>query len=63
VNLASRITGAARRGSVLADEAAKEAAGEGFHYSYAGERRLKGIDSAIRLFRVRSEPKDNARGA
>jgi len=63
VNLASRITGAARRGSVLADEAAKEAAGEGFHYSYAGEKRLKGIDSAVRLFRVRSEPKDNARGA
>jgi adenylate cyclase len=63
VNLASRITGVARRGSVLADEAAKDAAGEGFHYSYAGEKRLKGIDSAVRLFRVRSEPKDSTQGA
>ena len=46
VNLASRITGVARPGSVVVDSAAKEAAGEGFAYSYTGERRLKGIDSA-----------------
>jgi adenylate cyclase len=63
VNLASRITGVARRGSVLADEAAKEAAGDGYHYSFAGEKRLKGIDSTVKLFRVRREPKDSARGA
>jgi adenylate cyclase len=63
VNLASRITGVARRGSVLASEAAKEAAGEGFHYSYAGEKRLKGVDAPVRLFRVRREPKDGAGGA
>ncbi len=43
VNLASRITGVARPGSVLADEHAKEALGEDFAYSFAGERRLKGI--------------------
>ena len=56
VNLASRITGVARPGSVLVDEATKEAAGEGFAYSFAGERRLKGFDSRVKLFRVRREP-------
>jgi adenylate cyclase len=53
VNLASRITGVARPGSVVLDAATREAAGEGFSYSYVGERRLKGIDSRIKLFRVR----------
>ena len=42
VNLASRITAVARPGSVLADKEAKEALGDRFHYSFAGERRLKG---------------------
>jgi adenylate cyclase len=56
VNLASRITGAAKPGSVLASAEAKEAAGEEFEYSYAGERRLKGFDSRVKLFRVRGEP-------
>jgi adenylate cyclase len=53
VNLASRITGIARPGSVLVDAATKEAAGEGFSYSFAGERRVKGIDSGVKLFRAR----------
>jgi len=53
VNLASRITGIARPGSVLVDAAAKDAAGESFSYSFAGERRVKGIDSGVKLFRVR----------
>jgi adenylate cyclase len=53
VNLASRITGVARPESVLIDEAAKAEAGDGFAYSYAGERRLKGIDARIKLYRVR----------
>jgi adenylate cyclase len=56
VNLASRITGVAKPGSVLAGEEAREAAGESFEYSFAGERRLKGFDSRIKLFRVRGEP-------
>ena len=43
----------ARPGSVLATEAATETAGEAFAYSFAGERRLKGIDAQVRLFRVR----------
>jgi adenylate cyclase len=53
VNLASRLTGIAKPGSVLLDEAAKEAAGESFDYSYAGEKRLKGFDSRNKLFRAR----------
>jgi adenylate cyclase len=54
VNLASRITGIARPGSVLVDEQIKQAVGdEGFTYSFAGERRLKGFDSRFKLFRAR----------
>jgi adenylate cyclase len=54
VNLASRITGIARPGSVVVDAATREAAGEeSFDYSYVGERRLKGIDSRVKLFRAR----------
>jgi adenylate cyclase len=53
VNLASRITGVARPGSVLLDAATREAAGEGFSYTFIGERRLKGIDSKVKLFRAR----------
>lgn len=57
VNLASRITGIARPGAVLVDTETREAAGEGFHYSRAGERHLKGIEGRTPLFRVRREPK------
>ncbi len=54
VNLASRVTGIARPGSVVVDAAMREAAGEeGFSYSFVGERRLKGIDARVKLFRVR----------
>jgi adenylate cyclase len=54
VNLASRITGVARPGSVLLDAATHDAAGEGFSYTFIGERRLKGIDSKVKLFRARA---------
>jgi adenylate cyclase len=54
VNLASRITGIARPGSVLVDEPTRAAAGDDFSYSFIGERRLKGIDSKIKLFRARA---------
>jgi adenylate cyclase len=53
VNLASRITGVARPGSVLVDAATKDAVDGAFSYSFAGERRLKGIDSGVKLFRAR----------
>lgn len=58
VNLSSRLTGIAKPGSVLLDAAAKEATGEGFDYSYAGEKRLKGFDTRVKLYRARRlEPK------
>lgn len=53
VNLASRITALARPGSVVVDEVVREAAGEGFAYTFIGERRLKGVDSRVKLFRAR----------
>jgi adenylate cyclase len=53
VNLASRITGVARPGSVVVDEATKEDVADGYRYTFIGERRLKGIDSRVKLYRVR----------
>jgi adenylate cyclase len=55
VNLASRLTGIAKPGSVLLDAAAKEAAGDAFVYSRAGEKRLKGFDSRTKLYRARRQ--------
>ncbi len=62
VNLASRITGVARPSSLLATAEAVEAAGDAFHYSFAGVRSLKGIDGRVRLFRVRREPRKGSNG-
>ena len=55
VNLASRVTGIARPGSVLATQEARDAIGGPFDYSFAGARRLKGIDGQVKLYRVRRE--------
>ena len=62
VNLASRLTGVARPGSVVLDEASKDEAGDGFDYSYVGERRLKGLDYRVKLYRARrpGEPRDRS---
>ncbi len=53
VNLASRITSVARPGSLLADRELRDAAGEAYRWSFAGERRLKGIRGPVSLFRAR----------
>ena len=53
VNLASRITSIAYPTSALCSKSVRDAAGAGFRWSFAGERRLKGIDGRIRLFRAR----------
>ena len=54
VNLASRVTAIARPGSVLVTEEVKEAAGEDdYTWSFAGERRLKGVKEQQKLFRAR----------
>jgi adenylate cyclase len=56
VNLASRITSIARPGSLLAEREARDATGEAFRWSYAGERRLRGLRSPVQLYRVRPAP-------
>jgi adenylate cyclase len=53
VNTASRVTGVARPSSVLCTEDARTAAGDGFRWSPAGRRRLKGVSEPVRLFRAR----------
>jgi adenylate cyclase len=55
VNVASRVTGVARPGTVLAADSVWEALGENgeFQGSFAGARRLKGIKNEVRLFRIR----------
>lgn len=60
VNLAARVTGAARPGSVLVSESAREAIGddERFVWSFAGARHLKGFKSDIKLFRARGAGAD-----
>jgi adenylate cyclase len=53
VNLASRITSVARPGSLLVERELRESVTEGYRWSYAGERRLKGIRGGVPLFRAR----------
>jgi adenylate cyclase len=54
VNLASRVTGAARPGTVLVAESARDAVANapGFDWSSAGTRRLKGVRDEVKLFHV-----------
>jgi adenylate cyclase len=53
VNLASRITQIARPGSLLAEREVRESAREAYNWSFAGERRLRGIREPVPLFRAR----------
>jgi adenylate cyclase len=53
VNLASRITAIARPGSLLAEREVRECAPEGYRWSFAGERRLRGVRGVVPLFRAR----------
>jgi adenylate cyclase len=53
VNLASRLSERARPGSVLADEQVRDALSERYRWSYAGAKRLKGIEGPVRAFRAR----------
>jgi adenylate cyclase len=55
VNVASRVTGVARPGTVLVADSVWDAVGDGgqFDGSFAGARRLKGIKNEVKLFRVR----------
>ncbi len=59
VNVASRVTGAARPGSVLCTKEVRDAARDDFHWSSAGRHKLKGLSSAVPLYRAR-RPDDGA---
>jgi adenylate cyclase len=53
VNLASRVTGIARPGSVLCTHEVRDAAADDFDWSPAGRHRLKGLGGPTPLFRAR----------
>jgi adenylate cyclase len=53
VNLASRVTGVARAGSVLATDEVRDAARDGYSWSRAGAWELKGVKRRVPLYRVR----------
>jgi adenylate cyclase len=54
VNLASRVTGVARPGSVLCTQEVLDAAPDAYDWSSAGRFRLKGLSGQTRLYRARS---------
>src|SRR5262249_11388005 len=53
VNLASRVTGIARPGSVLCTEEVRDAEPERFEWSFAGRFRFKGVQDPVPLYRAR----------
>jgi adenylate cyclase len=57
VNLASRLTSFARRGSVVTSKEVHEAAPDGYDWSQVGSRRIKGVRGEVEVYRVRSGEK------
>jgi adenylate cyclase len=55
VNLASRLTSFARRGSAVASKEVHEAAPERYDWSLARRRRFKGVGGEVEVYRVRSK--------
>jgi adenylate cyclase len=53
VNLASRLTSFARRGSVVASKDVHDALPDGYAWSFAGNRRFKGLGDEVPVYRVR----------
>jgi adenylate cyclase len=62
VNLASRITEVAHPGSVLCSAEVRDVAANGYRWSFAGKRRLRGIQGMASLFRVRRSDQGGSRG-
>lgn len=61
VNLASRITGAARPGSLLVSTEVREGLSEDdYRFSDAGHKHLKGIKGAVQLYRCREQEDEGA---
>src|SRR3954454_20379816 len=53
VNVASRVTGVARPGSVLTTSEVKQEAEDAFDWSFAGRKRLKNVKGQLALYRAR----------
>jgi adenylate cyclase len=62
VNVASRVTGVARAGSVLTTEPVHDALAERYRWSFAGERRLKNIKEPVKLYRARPREGEDGDG-
>jgi adenylate cyclase len=62
VNVASRVTGAARPGAVLVADSVRDGVGDdaGYQWTFAGLRHLKGIKGIVKLYRVRRGFADDA---
>jgi adenylate cyclase len=58
VNLAARLTGFARRGTVVASKEVRDACPDRYHWSEAGKRRFKGVKGSVEVFRVRRPDAD-----
>jgi adenylate cyclase len=59
VNLASRVTGIARPGSVLCTKEVHDVAPDRFEWSSAGRHKLKGVSGPTPLFRARTRSESN----
>jgi adenylate cyclase len=55
VNLASRVCDVARPGSVLATREVRDATSDGFRWSSAGRKRMKGVREPVPVYRARRE--------
>ena len=60
VNVASRVTDLAWPGSVLVTSEVHDAAQEGYRWSFAGSRRLRGVREGVPLYRARRTPPDGS---
>jgi len=56
VNLASRVTGIARPGSVLCTQEVRDRTQDQFEWSAAGKHKLKGVSGPVPLYRARPLP-------
>jgi adenylate cyclase len=63
VNLASRVTGVARPGSVLCTREVRDAASDDFDWSAAGRHKLKGVSGPTPLYRARHADADEGASA
>jgi adenylate cyclase len=53
VNVASRLTERARPASVLTTQGVRDAVGDGYVWTFAGEKKLKGLSTPLRTYRAR----------